>query len=160
MLLAKIEKVENRYIARFERHFKYSVNDVWSYLTENEKLAKWFSELIVDELREGGIIKFDMQDGTFEEMSITELKMNSVLEYTWGEDIVRFELSDESEGCQLVLVEKISKTTDHTPRDLAGWHVCLDVIEALLNGRTVESRREEWNKWYEKYVEAVNKVVN
>ncbi len=160
MLLAKIEKVENRYIARFERHFKYSVNDVWSYLTENEKLAKWFSELIVDELREGGIIKFDMQDGTFEEMSITELKMNSVLEYTWGEDIVRFELSDESEGCQLVLVEKISKITDHTPRDLAGWHVCLDVIEALLNGRTVESRREEWNKWYEKYVEAVNKVVN
>jgi hypothetical protein len=39
-------------------------------LTENDKLAKWFSELRVDDLREGGIIKFDMQDGTYEELGI------------------------------------------------------------------------------------------
>ena len=160
MLLAKIEKAENQYIARFERHLKHSVHEVWSYLTENEKLAMWFPELSVDELREGGIIKFDMRNGTFLEMTITELKMQAVLEYTWGETIVRFELGEESSGCQLVLVEKISKITDHTPRDLAGWHVCLDVVEALLARTTIESRREEWNKWYEKYVEAVNKVVN
>src|SRR4051794_36156679 len=123
-MLALIEEVKNGYSARFERHLQHSIEEVWSWLTENEKLAKWFSELRVDELREGGVIKFDMQDGSFEDMEILELKMYSVLEYTWGEDIVRFELDPEPEGCQLVLKETIKRITDHTPRDLAGWHVC------------------------------------
>ncbi|MED1952515.1 SRPBCC family protein [Brevibacillus centrosporus] len=158
-MLAFMQKVENGYIARFERSIKHSVEKVWALLTENDKLAKWFSELSVDDLREGGVIKFDMGDGTFEEMKILELQTQSVLEYTWAEDIVRFELYPEPEGCQLVLIEKITRITDHTPRDLAGWHVCLDVIIALLDGRTIDSRKEEWAKWYEKYVQAVAEVA-
>lgn len=117
-----------------------------------------FSELRVDELREGGVIKFDMGNGTFEEMEILDLEMQSVLEYTWGEDVVRFELSHEPNGCLLVLKEKINTITAHTPRDLAGWHVCLDVIQALMDGRTIE-RREEWKIWYEKYVKEIEKVT-
>lgn len=156
-MLAVVQKVENGYIARFERRLKHSVEKVWSSLTENEKLSKWFSELRIDDLREGGIIKFDMQDGTFEELEILELMMYSVLEYTWGEDIVRFELYPEPEGCRLVLIEKIKTITNHTPKDLTGWHVCLDVINALLDGRTIESREDEWKKWHEKYVQSVAK---
>lgn len=158
-MLAQIEKVKNGYTARYERHLKHSVKEVWSYLTDNDKLPQWFSELRVDELREGGVIKFDMGDGTFEEMKIIELKMHSVLEYTWGEDIVRFELSQEQDGCSLVLIEKIHTITDHTPRDLAGWHVCLDVIAVLLDRKTID-RKDEWKKWYEKYIQAVNLVKN
>ena len=82
-------------LLRFERQLAYSIEMVWSTLTDNEKLSQWFSELRVEELREGGIIQFDMQDGTFIDMEILELKMNSVLEYTWGEDIVRFQLYSE-----------------------------------------------------------------
>lgn len=48
-----MQKVENGYIARFERNIKHSVEKVWALLTENDKLAKWFSELSVDDLREG-----------------------------------------------------------------------------------------------------------
>ncbi len=153
-MLAHIEKVKNGYSARFERHLHHSVEEVWSWLTENDKLAKWFIELSVEDLREGGIIKFDMQNGSFEEMKILELNMYSVLEYTWGDDMVRFELNSKPEGCQLVLIEKIKKVTDHTPRDLAGWHVCLDVIQALMDGKPPGLRSEEWTKWYERYVQA------
>lgn len=155
-MLAVIHQVENGYNARFERHLKHSVEKVWSSLTENDKLAKWFSELRVDDLREGGKIKFDMGNGTFEEMEIIEVKINSVLEYTWGEDRVRFELYPESEGCRLILIEKISKITNHTPKDLAGWHVCLDVIMALLDERAFE-RENEWKIWYEKYSQLIEK---
>ncbi|RCW48885.1 SRPBCC family protein [Paenibacillus prosopidis] len=157
-MLAVIKQIENEYIARFERHLKHSVEKVWSSLTENDKLAKWFSELRVDDLRKGGIIKFDMQDGTFEELEITELKICSVLEYTWGEDLVRFELYPESEGCRLVLIEKIKKITNHTPKDIAGWDVCLDVIEALLDSRTIESRMDIWKIKYEKYVQVIENL--
>lgn len=69
-MLAFMQKVENVYIARFERNIKHSVEKVWALLTENDKLAKWFSELSVDDLREGGVIKFDMGNGIFEEMKI------------------------------------------------------------------------------------------
>ncbi|MBZ5751133.1 SRPBCC family protein [Metabacillus rhizolycopersici] len=150
-MIAVIEKANDDHIARFERHFMHSVEDVWSWLTENKKLTKWFSELSVEDLREGGMIKFDMQDGTFEEMAIIELKTNSILEYTWGEDSVRFELYQEPEGCRLVFIEKIKVITPHTPKDLAGWHVCLDVINALIDGKKIDSRQDEWKKWYEKY---------
>jgi uncharacterized protein YndB with AHSA1/START domain len=153
-MLAVITQVENGHTVRFQRHLKHSVEKVWSMLTENDKLAKWFSELRVDDLREGGIFKFDMQDGTFEEMEILELKQHSVLEYTWGEDQVRFELYPEPEGCRLVLIEKVNKITAHTPRDIAGWDVCLDVIEALLDGRTIESRKDVWKTKYDNYVQA------
>lgn len=157
-MLAVIQQIENGYIARFERHLKHSVEKVWSSLTENDMLAKWFSELRVDDLREGGIIKFDMQDGTFEELEIIELKICSVLEYTWGEDLVRFELYPEPEGCRLVLIEKIKKITNHTPKDISGWDVCLDVIEALLDSRTIESRMDIWKIKYEKYVQVIENL--
>ncbi|MBD2870358.1 SRPBCC family protein [Paenibacillus arenilitoris] len=157
-MLAVLKQTKDGYVARFERHLKHPVEKVWSSLTENDKLKKWFSELQVDDLREGGIIKFDMQDGTFEELEIIELKMHAVLEYTWGEDQVRFELYPESDGCRLVLIEKINRMTDHTPRDLAGWHVCLDVIEVLLDDRTIDSRKNEWEKWYKEYSQQVDKL--
>jgi uncharacterized protein YndB with AHSA1/START domain len=157
-MIAQIEKVEYGFAATYERQLNHPVEEVWSYLTDNEKLPKWFSELRVDELRKGGVIKFDMGDGTFDELSILDLKVNSVLEFSWWADTVRFELSEESNGCLLRLIEKIHTITDQTPRDLAGWHVCLDVIKALLDGRTID-RKEEWKVWYERYVKEIEKVT-
>lgn len=158
-MIAEITKAGSGYSVRYERNLNHNAVKVWSMLTDNNQLQKWFSELRVDELRVGGLIKFDMGDGTFEEMEILELKTNSLLEYTWGEDIVRFELEQEGEeGCQLVLIEKVKEITDHTPKDLAGWHVCLDVIEALLDGREIGSREEAWKILYQEYLKIVEKA--
>jgi uncharacterized protein YndB with AHSA1/START domain len=63
-MLADVEAAQNGYIARFERFFPHPVKKVWSMLTDNEELSKWFPELRVEDLREGGVILFDMQDGT------------------------------------------------------------------------------------------------
>ncbi|MEK8206804.1 SRPBCC family protein [Paenibacillus sp. FSL R5-0636] len=157
-MLANIQKEDQHYAARFERQLKHSASEIWSYLTENEKLALWFSELRIEDLREGGLIKFDMQNGTFVDMEITALQHQSVFEFTWAEDLVRFELYPNSGGCLLVLNETLQTLTPHTPRDLAGWHVCLEVIQHLLEGTTLESRKDEWNKLYEHYREAISKL--
>ncbi|WP_342540588.1 SRPBCC family protein [Heyndrickxia sp. FSL K6-6286] len=158
-MLATIKKVDDYYIARYEHHFPHDLEKVWRMLTDNEELKKWFSELRVADLREGGLITFNMGDGTFAEMQITELKMYSVLEYTWAADRVRFELYKEPEGCLLIFIETIKEITNHTPKDLAGWHVCLQVIQALLDGRTVQSRKHEWEIWYEKYKQAIKSIA-
>ncbi|MFD0590927.1 SRPBCC family protein [Paenibacillus sp. GCM10027627] len=156
-MLAVITETETGYAARFERHFHHSVEKVWAVLTDNAKLKQWFPELHIDELRKGGVIKFDMGGGTFEELAIVEVSNYSILEYTWGEDRVRFELYPELNGCLLFLHETIHRMTDHTPRDLAGWHVCLNVIEALLNERTLEKHEREWDKWYKEYAKLTEK---
>lgn len=92
-------------------------------------------------------------------MKILELKEQVVLEYTWAEDQVRFELYPEAEGCRLELIERITKLTSHTAKDLAGWHVCLDVIAALLDSIPFGSRKDVWTKWHEKYAQAVNELT-
>lgn len=151
-MLADLRPAEGGYVARFERHWSHTVEDVWSWLTENEKLKQWFPELEVDELREGGVINFHMPDGTRLTMDILALTTEAVLAFTWDKDSVRFELHEQPDGgCQLIFSEQIHQITAHTPRDLAGWHVCLDVIEALMNGKTIPSRKDLWNSWYTEY---------
>lgn len=158
-MLATVEKVQNGYIARFERHLKYPVEQVWSMITENDKLSKWFSELSIEELKEGGKVKFDFGNGTFEELDIIEVKKNSVLEFTWWDDRIRFELHPEPDGCCLALIEGIKDITDHTPKDLAGWHMCLSVINVLLGGNTYEHRKDEWKVWAERYTKLIKSIT-
>lgn len=152
---ASIQKKENHYLARFERKLKHPVRDVWAMLTDNDRLAFWFDELRADELRKGGAMTFDMGDGTFERMEITDYEPQSVLEYEWGEDRVRFSLHPESEGCLLVLEETVNRITDHTAKDLAGWHVCLEAVETILDGGKPDDREELWRHWHEKYTAAL-----
>ena len=91
-MIADIKQVENGYIARYERQINHSIEHVWAMLTDNEELEKWFQELRVGDPRKGGFMKFDMQDGEFEELQIFEHNPLSVLEFDWFGDVVRFEL--------------------------------------------------------------------
>jgi uncharacterized protein YndB with AHSA1/START domain len=135
-MLAVIEKVEGGNIARFDRPLNHPVEKVWAALTQNNKLEKWMPNLQVKDLRSGGIIKFNMNDGTGAsfDIKIRDYKENEVVEYEWGDGWVRFELYPKQEGCLLVVKEIIRTINDHTSKDLAGWHVCLDVLSDLLRG--------------------------
>lgn len=159
-MLANIEKIGTGYIARFERSLSHSLDEAWAALTENALLEKWMSNLEIVSLQKGGIIKFNMNDGTGTsmEMTIIDFQEKSVLEFEWGEDHVRFEIHTQKDGCFLVLKEYISQLTDHTPKDLAGWHVCLDVMSTLLNGHLIEFSTDEWQKWFEQYTSLVNQL--
>ncbi|MCD1258387.1 SRPBCC family protein [Paenibacillus athensensis] len=150
-MLAVIERDGNGYIARFERRYKHAVDKVWAALTDNEQLGKWFPELSVEDLRTGGRIRFDMRDGTFVDMNILDCKPLKALEYTWGSDTVRFELYPDGAGCRLLLLERLNGLTDHTPKDLAGWHVCLDVITVILDGSEPQGRKANWEIQFAAY---------
>ncbi|MGK7376238.1 SRPBCC family protein [Planococcus sp. 1R117A] len=147
---AEIIRNEQGYTATFERQLQQESDQVWAMLTENSKLQQWFAELTIEDLQKGGNITFDMGDGTFENMAILDYEEGKSIAFEWAEDEVHFEVTPENGGTKLVLVETINKITPHTARDLAGWHVCLDAIEAILNKEEI-ARQEEWNKEYPEY---------
>ena len=154
-MLAVIEKQGNEYVVQFERYFSYSIEEVWSVLTENSNLKKWMSNLQIESLKTGGIIKFDMMDGSFINIDILECQVNAVLEFTWDKDCVRFEIHNEENGTLLLLKEYIHELTDHTPKDIAGWHICLDLFSSVLEGKEKEFSKDEWQQWFEIYKDKV-----
>ncbi len=154
-MLAVIEKQGNEYVVQFERYFSYSIEEVWSVLTENSKLKKWMSNLQIESLKTGGIIKFDMMDGSFINIDILECQVNAVLEFTWDKDCVRFEIHKEENDTLLLLKEYIHELTDHTPKDIAGWHICLDLFSSVLEGKEKEFSKDEWKQWFEIYKDKV-----
>ncbi len=160
-MLATIQKQQNNFVVKFNRPLSHSVEAVWAVLTENEKLQKWMNNLEIIDLRKNGKIRFNMNDGTDAsmEITITDYVESEVLEFDWGKDTVRFELSPTSSGSILVLVESIGELTEHTPKDLAGWHVCLNMLSDLLNGTVHEAfPMEEWQKWFAEYKQLVDDV--
>lgn len=159
-MLANIENVENRYVVQFTRTFQTSIEDVWAALTKNDQLHKWMKNLEMVDLKKGGFIKFNYNDGSenSEEIKITDYEQLSVLEFEWGQDFVRFELQPKEEGCFLLLKEFVTELTDHTPKDVAGWHICLDLLNSLLDGQLKEFSMEEWEKRYEQYQTLVKEI--
>ncbi|MCU5655573.1 uncharacterized protein YndB with AHSA1/START domain [Bacillus mycoides] len=157
-MLAQIEKQADGYIIKFERQFPNTIEEVWSVLTENSKLKKWMSNLQIENLKTGGIIKFDMMDGSFLNIDILECQLNSVLEFTWDKDRVRFEIHKEENGSLLLLKEYIHELTDHTPKDIAGWHICLDLFSSVLEEEEKEFSKNEWQQWFEKYKDKIQEV--
>ena len=147
---AEIVQTDQGYTATYNRHMAHSPETVWAMLAENGKLKQWFPELEVKELRKGGFLSFDMGDGAFEKMDIVDFEDGSVLAFEWDKGQVRFEILPAEGGSQLTMVESFPRITQHTAKDLAGWHVCFDVIEALLDERKIE-RKREWEKEYEEY---------
>ncbi|MGE6599197.1 SRPBCC family protein [Bacillus proteolyticus] len=157
-MLAQIEKQTDGYIIKFERQFPNTIEEVWSVLTENSKLKKWMSNLQIENLKTGGIIKFDMMDGSFLNIDILECQLNSVLEFTWDKDRVRFEIHKEENGSLLLLKEYIHELTDHTPKDIAGWHICLDLFSSVLEEEEKAFSENEWQQWFGKYKDKIQEV--
>ncbi|AXI08007.1 hypothetical protein CV093_03070 [Oceanobacillus sp. 143] len=103
-------------------------------------------------LEKDGEILFNYGDGNYEKIDITEVEPNKVFSFSWPpKNSVRFELEENNQGCKLVFIEYLHEITDHTPKDLTGWHVCLDVIEALLDGKTIADRKSYWQERLPEY---------
>ncbi|KPN95908.1 SRPBCC family protein [Lysinibacillus sp. ZYM-1] len=160
-MLATIEKQSNRHVAKFKRPLPHSVDAVWAAITNNEMLQKWMSNLEILDLRKNGKMHFNMNDGTdaYEKIDITDYAENEVLEFDWGRDTVRFELSSTDKGTLLLLVETLQELTEHTPKDLAGWHICLDLLTDLLDGIEQQSfPMDAWQQRFYEYKELVDTV--
>jgi uncharacterized protein YndB with AHSA1/START domain len=120
---------------RLERQLADPPAVVWLALTEREQLRSWFPcDVVVD----GGVwevgkaITFPFPSEVID-MTLTgevlEVDEPTVLAFTWGEEVLRFELSPKSGGTRLVLIDELPANA--AARNAAGWEDCLDRLAGL-----------------------------
>jgi uncharacterized protein YndB with AHSA1/START domain len=150
-----IEARGGRYSIRFERQLAHPPDKVWRALTENGELAHWFPATIEGERAAGAPLRFvwgpdvgpppDAEIASViasAQASVPEDEMRGVmriydpprlLELTWHDEVLRFELAARDGGTHLVFTHTLDKK-DIVPSASAGWDVCFDALTRRLDG--------------------------
>jgi uncharacterized protein YndB with AHSA1/START domain len=151
------EQVDGSPVVRFERTFPHPVGEVWDAITDPARLAQWFPTTVeFEELRVGATIAFRFEEDRFPPMSgaFREVLAPRRLSFTWGDDVLTFELSERDRGaaCRLAF-SVVLDSADKAARDAAGWDDCLDMLDTVVSGETParRSQPESWQARYDEY---------
>ena len=139
---------DGRFQLRFTRTLAHPQDTVWRAITEPEQLAHWFPTTIEGERAAGAPLRFSFPGGEAPpfEGEMVAFEPPSLMELRWGPDIVRLELRPTATGTELTLLDTLDER-GKAARDGAGWHACLDSLEAALSGDP--DARERMGVWQE-----------
>jgi uncharacterized protein YndB with AHSA1/START domain len=150
----KLEQNDGSWRLRFERRLAHPPEKVWRAITEPEHLAAWFPDtIVVSEWSVGAPLRFEHTEGGFDG-EVLAVEEGSMLAFRWGTDVIRLEVRPDGEGTLLTLLDTIDQL-GKAARDAAGWHTCLDQLEAHLEGSGFGgSPSDRWRELHPGYVEA------
>jgi uncharacterized protein YndB with AHSA1/START domain len=150
----RLEPAGEQWQLVFTRRLRHPREKVWRAITEAEHVSAWFPADILGERRAGAALQFVFREGEGPtlpgEMRIFEPV--ELLEFTWSEEVLRFELTPDDDGNGTVL--RFLNTfgdVGKAARDAAGWHTCLDILEAHFDGTTPPFER--WKEVHPHYIE-------
>ena len=161
--LAQVEcrAEEGRWTLVFVRVLRHSPDKVWAALTDPAQLREWSPYTADQDLSSVGDATLTMIDDDVSEdlaASVTRAERPRLLEYTLGTDLLRWELAAIDSGTRLTLRHTVSDQ-DWVPKVAAGWHLCLDVAEHLLDGQPIGPIRGQdavnygWQELHDAYAE-------
>lgn len=157
--LATLKRTTDGGLIEFERHFPNSIQDVWSALTEPDRLTEWWPPFAIDvqvDLRVGGVLSFDWPDGPKLEFQFTQIQWPTLLVHThtgpgsW----MRYELDEDSAGTRLRATYFVPNPDEAIARgDVVGGHYGLDRLAAALSGRTTPVDMDEFAALQARYAQ-------
>ena len=139
---------------------------VWAALTDPAQLRQWAPYTADRDLGRTGGATLTMIDGdthTDLPATVSRAEAPTLLEHTWGEDHLRWELTATASGTRLTLSHTV-EDRDWMPKVAAGWHLCLVVAERLLDGRPIppivgqDAMNYGWETLSEGYAEKLGVV--
>ncbi|MGW6276447.1 SRPBCC family protein [Kribbella sp. NPDC055071] len=128
-----------RTVLRMRRELRHPAEKVWRAITDPSQLAGWFPATVELDLRLDGPVKFTFEHDPgapiAEQASgvIRAYEPPRLLEYTWGVEVLRWELEPTSDGCTL----QLTATYDDRPGSASfsgGWMLCFDALDRVLGG--------------------------
>lgn len=145
------------------RTLRHPPEKVWGALTDPRRLPRWAPFAPDRDLSRTGDATLRMVDGDQVEAfpaRVTRAEPPTLLEYTWGDDLLRWELEASETGTRLTLRHTVEER-DTLPKVAAGWHLCLDVAERLLDGLAVDpvvgedAKNHGWHQLHDAYAAAL-----
>jgi uncharacterized protein YndB with AHSA1/START domain len=124
----------------FIRDLPHPPAKVWAALTDPERLDQWAPFAAARNLSTPGDTTLTMVDGPERNdiaATVRRAEAPELLEYTWGDDLLRWELSPVENGTRLILRHTMAAQPGMDAMVAAGWHLCLAVLSRLLDGDPV-----------------------
>ena len=151
------DQIDGSPVVRFERTFRHPAAQVWDAVSDPGRLAQWFPTTVeFQELRPGAPITFRFAEDRYPAMSgvFREVSPPRRLSFTWGDDVLTFELEERDGGaaCRLAF-SVVLDSADKAARDAAGWDDCLDMLDLVVSGQAPErpAASESWRARYAAY---------
>jgi uncharacterized protein YndB with AHSA1/START domain len=130
---AEVQEDADGWTLTLVRDLRHSPMTVWSALTDPAQLLEWAPFDADRDMGAVGPVKLSTV-GTptphVSETRVTRAEAPKVLEYTWGEQQLRWELEPRATGTLLTLWHKIDRR--FISMGAAGWHICFDVLVRFL----------------------------
>jgi uncharacterized protein YndB with AHSA1/START domain len=143
----------------FVRELAHPPERVWDALVRAGDVPKWAPFEPDRDLDTTGPATLTMVDANLREAMDSEVHAVDPprrLEYTWGTDLLVWELSPTDTGTRLTLHHTV-QGKDWMPKVAAGWHLCLVVADHVLAGEHVQpivgedSMRYGWQDLHDRY---------
>ena len=136
-ILGKLARQPKGYLVKLERVFQHPINKVWDALTKTEILKIWFTDIEMDfKVRGKMTVWFKDAARTATSGEILEIKPPTRFVFMWEDELAEWDLFElDKKSCRLVLTySKVSEL--YAASVPGGFHVLLDQLETVLNGRT------------------------
>jgi uncharacterized protein YndB with AHSA1/START domain len=123
----------------FVRDLPHPPQAVWQALTDPAELDQWAPFTADRDLGSTGAATLTMIDRDVRvplAATVRRAEPPTHLEYSWGDDLLRWQLEQTPSGTRLTLRHSLAQP-GMDAMVAAGWHLCLAVLDRLLAGRPV-----------------------
>jgi uncharacterized protein YndB with AHSA1/START domain len=133
---AEVQKGGDKWTLVLVRDLRHPPAKVWRALTEPEHLREWAPFDADRSLGSVGAVTLSTA-GTPQvtETRVTRAEEPKLLDYTWGDIDLRWELEPLGAGTRLKLWTTIDRR--FISMGAAGWHICFDVLDRFLAGEPI-----------------------
>ena len=136
---AEIRREGEKWMLVLVRELRHPPEKVWQALTEPAHLREWAPFDADGSLAiAGATVKLTTVGAPAPRITETTVKRADapeLLEYTWGDFDMRWQLEAVGAGTRLTLWTNIGHR--FISMGAAGWHICFDVLDRLLGGSPI-----------------------
>ena len=135
---AEVHKDGENWTLVLTRELRHPPVKVWQALTEPEHLREWAPFDADKSLGSTGSVKLTTVSAPTPQVSETVVKRAEppkLLQYSWGDSDLRWQLEPMGKGTRLTLWHNIDRR--YISWGAAGWHICFDVLDRFLAGEPI-----------------------
>lgn len=155
---AEIRKDGDTWTLVVIRELRHAPTTVWQALTDPAQLKEWAPYDASRNLGSSGpatLTTIGAPTAHVTEGSVSRAEAPTLLEFEWGGNNMRWELEPLGNGTRLTLWHNIG--WKFIAMGAAGWHICFDVLDRMLDGEPIgrivggEAMKFEWPRLNAEY---------